>query len=114
MGRIYGDSNLEREFRAKRQRLESLLKQNYDVPADFSITLDYDKDIDMFLYKTVGYDALNQICTTSSHQPTQQPLLVNIGRKGLKKYLSETEALIKKQCPILYNKLINTIEEMKE
>ena len=75
---IYGDSNLEREFRAKRQRLEALLRQNYDVPADFSITLDYDKNIDMFLYKTVD------ICRAPAG--ALQISIVNIGQKVLKRF----------------------------
>ena len=111
---IYGDSNLEREFRAKRQRLESLLKQNYEVPADFSITLDYDKNIDMFLYKTVGYDALNQICVNIFPSAYACTSISEYWAKGFEEIFIGDKALIKKQCPILYNKLINVIEEMKE
>ena len=111
---IYGDSNLEREFRAKRQRLEALLRQNYDVPADFSITLDYDKNIDMFLYKTVGYDALNQICVNIFPSAYACTSISEYWAKGFEEIFLGNKDLIKKQCPILYNKLLNTIEEMKE
>ena len=111
---IYGDSNLEREFRAKRQRLESLLKQNYEVPADFSITLDYDKTIDMFLYKTVGYDALNQICVNIFPSAYACTSISEYWAKGFEEIFIGDKALIRRQCPILYNKLINVIEEMKE
>ena len=111
---IYGDSNLEREFRAKRQRLESLLKQKYEVPADFSITLDYDKNIDMFLYETVGYDALNQICVNIFPSAYACTSISEYWAKGFEEIFIGDRALIRKQCPILYNKLINVIEEMKE
>ena len=111
---IYGDSNLEREFRAKRQRLERLLRQNYEVPADFSITLDYDKSIDMFLYKTVGYDALNQICVNIFPSAYACTSISEYWAKGFEEIFIGDKGLIKKQCPILYNKLINVIEEMKE
>ena len=111
---IYGDSNLEREFRAKRQRLEGLLKQNYEVPADFSITLDYDKSIDMFLYKTVGYDALNQICVNIFPSAYACTSISEYWAKGFEEIFIGDKGTIKQMCPILYNKLINVIEEMKE
>ena len=111
---IYGDSNLEREFRAKRQRLERLLKQNYEVPADFSITLDYDRNIDMFLYKTVGYDNLNQICVNIFPSAYACTSISEYWAKGFEEIFIGDRELIKKTCPILFNKLINVIEEMKE
>ena len=111
---IYGDSNLEREFRAKRQRLESLLRQNYDVPADFSITLDYDKDIDMFLYKTVGYDALNQICTNIFPSAYAATSISEYWAKGFEEIFIGDRSSLKAFCPILYRKLAAVIEEMKE
>jgi len=111
---IYGDSNLEREFRAKRQRLENRLRQNYDVPADFSITLDYDKNIDMFLYKTVGYDALNQICVNIFPSAYAATSISEYWAKGFEEIFIGDRGSLKQMCPILYNKLINVIEEMKE
>ena len=111
---IYGDSNLEREFRAKRQRLEALLEQKYEVPADFSLTLDYDRDIDMFLYRTVGYDALNQICVNIFPSAYACTSISEYWAKGFEEIFIGNKQKIKEQCPILYNKLINVIEEMKE
>ena len=58
---IYGDGRIQREFIAKRKRLSSLLKQKFDVPSDFNINFEYDRAIDDFLYRDVGYDVLNQI-----------------------------------------------------
>lgn len=111
---IYGDSNLEREFRAKRQRLENRLRQNYDVPADFSITLDYDKNIDMFLYKTVGYDALNQICVNIFPSAYAATSISEYWAKGFEEIFIGDRGSLKQMCPILYNKLVNVNEEMKE
>lgn len=111
---IYGDSNLEREFRAKRQRLENRLRQNYDVPADFSITLDYDKNIDLFLYETVGYDALNQICVNIFPSAYAATSISEYWAKGFEEIFIGDRGSLKQMCPILYNKLINVIEEMKE
>ena len=111
---IYGDSNLEREFRAKRQRLESRLRQNYDVPADFLITLDYDKNIDTFLYKTVGYKALNQICVNIFPSAYAATSISEYWAKGFEEIFIGDSDSLQQMCPILYNKLINVIEEMKE
>ena len=111
---IYGDSYLEREFRAKRQRLEILLKELYEVPADFSITLDYDRDIDMFLYQTVGYDALNQISASIFPSAYAATSISEYWAKGFEEMFIGDRSALKQLCPILYNKLINVIEEMKE
>ena len=111
---IYGDSYLEREFRAKRQRLEILLKELYEVPADFSITLDYDRDIDMFLYQTVGYDVLNQISASIFPSAYAATSISEYWAKGFEEMFIGDRSALKQLCPILYNKLINVIEEMKE
>ena len=58
---IYGNGKLQREFAAKRRRLSALLSQKFDIPDDFNINFEYDRAIDDFLYRDVGYDILNQI-----------------------------------------------------
>tara|TARA_B100000963_G_scaffold361256_1_gene395800 strand:+ start:2488 stop:3156 length:669 start_codon:yes stop_codon:yes gene_type:complete len=61
--RIYGDGRIFSEFKKRRQVLGQLLNELYDdVPHDFETKMEYDEDIDKFLYETIGYDILNQIC----------------------------------------------------
>ena len=58
---IYSTGVLQREFISKRRRIGNLLSQKFTVPSDFEVNFDYDKDIDRFLYKDVGYDNLSSI-----------------------------------------------------
>tara|TARA_R110000824_G_scaffold4217_4_gene20084 strand:- start:2690 stop:3358 length:669 start_codon:yes stop_codon:yes gene_type:complete len=53
---------IEKEFVGKRKRLYSVLKaEGYEISPTFRIKLEYDKDIDQFLYKEVGYNKLNNL-----------------------------------------------------
>ena len=58
---IYGSGALQREFKGKRRNLFTLIQDMYDVPEGFLFNIDYDIEIDEFLYKTIGYDILNQM-----------------------------------------------------
>jgi len=111
---IYGDSLLEREFLAKRGRLENRLKGKHKFPAAFSVSPDYDKATDEFLYKDIGYDALNQYVVNifpSAYSATSISEYWAIGFEEM--FLGDRQAL-KQLCPVLYNKLITLIKELKE
>ena len=58
---VYGDGAIQREFIAKRKRLSQLLSQQYSVPSDFNVSFDYDRAIDEFLYRDVGYDTQSDL-----------------------------------------------------
>ena len=111
---IYGDGALRREFVAKRSRLSNLLSQKFNVPPHFEVEFEFDKSIDDFLYKDVGYDALNQISTNiflSGYSVTSLSEYWAIGFEEM--FLGDPQK-IKEMCPVLYNRLVMAIKELKE
>ena len=111
---IYGDGKLQREFIAKRKRLSALLSQKYDVPSDFNINIEYDRAIDDFLYREVGYDILNQVCVGIFPSGYAATSVSEYWAKGFEElFIGETD-FKKKMCPVLYNKLAITMKELKE
>ena len=111
---IYGDGGLQREFVAKRKRLSQLLSQRYDVPNDFNVNFHYDRAIDEFLYRDVGYDALNQICVGIFPSAYAATSLSEYWAKGFEElFIGDTNKL-KQLCPVLYNRLALLIKELKE
>ena len=60
---IYGTGRIFSEFRKRREISANLLNQMYDVPENFTVKMEYDEEIDKFLYETIGYDVLNQLCS---------------------------------------------------
>lgn len=110
---IYGDSALEREFRAKRERLEVRLKKHYKTPPSFAINLEYDKGVDNFLYAEVGYDNLRQLIVgifPTAYSVTSVSEYWAIGYEEL--FLGGKDKL-KELCPVLYRKLLSAIDESK-
>jgi hypothetical protein len=111
---IYGDGNLQREFVAKRKRLSALLSQKYEVPSDFNINFEYDRAIDDFLYRDVGYDALNQICVGIFSSAYAATSISEYWAKGFEElFIGETNNL-KQMCPVLYRTLALLIKELKD
>ena len=111
---IYGDGKLQREFIAKRKRLSALLSQKYEVPADFNINFEYDRDIDDFLYRVVGYDALNQICVNIFSSAYAATSVSEYWAKGFEELFIGEKSDLKNLSPVLYNRLVNLIKELKE
>ena len=59
---IYGDSDMEWEFLRKRKKLNSILRQEgYHTPDNFHKELEYNLNIDNFLYREVGYPKLREL-----------------------------------------------------
>ena len=53
---------IEREFIAKRRRLYDMLKSyGYKMSPVFKVKMEYDKEIDEFLYKEIGYEVLDNL-----------------------------------------------------
>ena len=111
---IYGTGALQREFIAKRKRLSALLSQKYDVPSDFNINFDYDRAIDDFLYRDVGYDILNQVCVsifTSAYSATS---ISEYWAQGFEELFIGDRDRLKNMCPVLYKTLITLLKELEE
>lgn len=111
---IYADGSLQREFAAKRKRLSNLMSKKYNVPSDFEFNIEYDKDIDNFLFKDVGYDALGQMVPNiflSAYSVTSISEYWAIGFEEM--FLGDPQK-IKSMCPVLFNRLALSIKELKE
>ena len=111
---IYGDGSLQREFIAKRKRLSALLSQRYNVPNDFNVNFHYDRAIDEFLYRDVGYDALNQICVGIFPSAYAATSLSEYWAKGFEELFTGDKSKLNDLCPVLYKKLIYLMKELKE
>jgi hypothetical protein len=111
---IYGSGKLQREFIAKRTRLSSLLSQKYAVPADFDINFDYDRDIDEFLFRDVGYDALNQICVGIFPTAYAATSVSEYWAKGFEELFIGDRDALKQMCPILFKTLALMLKELED
>jgi len=111
---IYESGQLQREFLAKKRALSNLLSQKYKVPADFDIDVEYDRAIDDFLFRDVGYDALNQICVGIFPSAYACTSISEYWAKGFEElFIGETNDL-KQMCPVLYRTLALLIKELKD
>ena len=95
-------------------RLEKLLSQKYDVPSDFIVNFDYDKDIDEFLYKKVGYDNLNQIVVNIFPSAYAATSVREYWAKGFEELFMGDKSKLKSLCPVLYSILTTLLNELKE
>ena len=111
---IYESGQLQREFLGKRRALSNLLSRKYKVPADFDIDVEYDRAIDDFLFRDVGYDALNQICVGIFPSAYACTSVSEYWAKGFEElFIGETNDL-KQMCPVLYRTLALLIKELKD
>lgn len=111
---IYGQGAIQREFIAKRKRLSSLLSQKYDVPDTFNHDFEFDQAIDDFLYRTVGYDALNQICVNIFPSGYAATSVSEYWAKGFEELFIGDKQLLKDLCPVLYKKMSLLMKELKD
>jgi hypothetical protein len=111
---IYDDGALQREFIAKRKRLSQLLSQKYDVPDDFNINFEYDRAIDDFLFRDVGYNVLNQVCVNIFPSGYAATSVSEYWAKGFEELFIGDASKLQSMCPVLCNRLKVLIKELKE
>jgi hypothetical protein len=105
--KIYEDNEIAAEFVGKRKKLRSVLKvQGYELqdPTIF-IRPEYNIDFDKFLYETVGYDLLNQLCVGIFISPYAATSLREYFANGFEHYYLGDSEYLEKICPKLYSKL---------
>ena len=102
---IYGSGTVQREFIAKRKNLATVLGDMFDLPKDFSINIEYDKDIDNFLFKTVGYDILNQLAVTIFVSGYAATSVSEYFARGFEEYFIGDKTSLQKISPVLYTKI---------
>ena len=102
---IYGSGTVQREFIAKRKNLATVLGDMFDLPKDFSINIEYDKDIDNFLFKTVGYDILNQVAVNIFVSGYAATSVSEYFARGFEEYFIGDKTSLQKISPVLYTKI---------
>ena len=77
----------------------------FDLPKDFSINIEYDKDIDNFLFKTVGYDILNQVAVNIFVSGYAATSVSEYFARGFEEYFIGDKTSLQKISPVLYTKI---------
>jgi len=110
---IYGTGKLQREFIAKRSCLSDLLSQKYEVPSHFDVHFDFDQSIDDFLFRDVGYGAVNQICVNIFPSGYAATSISEYWAKGFEELFIGDRDTLKQMCPILFNTLALMLKEFE-
>jgi len=100
---IYGSGALQREFIAKRKNLKTNLGDMFDVPRDFTINFEYDKEIDDFLFRTVGYDILNQMVVNIFISGYAATSVSEYFARAFEEYFIGDRRALKQLSPVLYS-----------
>ena len=109
---IYATGALQREFIA-RKNLANRLKDIYVLPKDFDFNIEYDNDIDDFLYKKVGYDILNQMVVGVFPSPYAATSVSEYFARGLEEYFIGDNNSLKEMSPVLF-RIINKLVDMED
>lgn len=106
-GRIYDDNEVAAEFVGKRKKLRTLLKaQGYDIDdPTIWIRTEFNPQFDSFLYQTVGYDLLNQICVGLFVSPYGATSLREYFANGFEHYYLHDANYLQKVSPKLFIKI---------
>ena len=102
---IYGSGSIQREFIAKRKNLANVLNDMFDVPKDFFVNIEYDKEIDTFLFNTVGYDILNQMAVNIFVSGYAATSVSEYFARGFEEYFIGDKSGLQKISPVLYSKI---------
>ena len=100
---LYGTGELQREFKLKREKLSILLKEMYDLPKGFIKDIEYNREIDDFLFKTVGYDILNQIAVNIFISGYAATSVSEYFARGFEEYFLGKKQTLKELSPVLYS-----------
>lgn len=99
---VYGSGSLQREFKAKRRNLYTLIQEMYQIPKNFLSDIDYNKEIDDFLFKTIGYDILNQLVANIFISGYAATSVSEYFARGFEEYFIGDKDLLKQLSPVLY------------
>ena len=75
----------------------------YDVPDGFLNDLEYNKEIDLFLYKTIGYTILNQMVSNIFVSGYAATSINEYFAKGFEEYFIGSKDKLKALSPILHS-----------
>lgn len=106
---LYHDGKLEKEFLNKRLNLHKILwHMGYKLPEKAFLNTEYDKELDEFLYKTIGYDKLAVIVQGLFITPYAATSLREYFATAFTDYYVQTDhTFLKQVSPQLYKKLLS-------
>lgn len=110
---LYGSGKLQREFKAKRRNLYYLIQDMYEIPDSFLSDIDYNKEIDNFLYKTIGYDILNQMVANIFVSGYAATSVSEYFARGFEEYFIGDKDSLREMSPVLY-KIIDKLVHMED
>lgn len=103
---IYGDYRIMREFIGKRDALKRMLNSHGYQTRDLNFQeVEYDKDLDAFLYKEVGYPKLQSLTFGLISNPYAFTSLREYWASGFENYILGTKENLKDISPQLFNKI---------
>jgi hypothetical protein len=103
---IYGDGLLKKEFLGKRERLFWILQSNdYKPYSKIRDSFVYDKEIDLYFYKEIGYETMWNIVTGLFPSPYSATSLREYFAIGFEEFYIGDRNSLKRDCPILFSKL---------
>jgi len=109
---IYGDGKLEEEFLRKRTFLSRVLKHVGETPPppQFLVSLNFDQDIDDYLYKEVGYTPLWNYVNGIFPSPYAATSIREYFARGFEEYFIGDRKSLTKNNIVLYSKLQDLVE----
>jgi len=111
-GRHIYTGRIEKEFEGKRRRLYDMLKAHgYSLSPVFKVKMEYDKEIDEFLYKEIGYEFLGNLVSGLFPSPYSVTSLQEYYAIGFEEYFLGDVKYLKKVSPALYSVLESLMED---
>ena len=110
---IYGSGKLQSEFKAKRKNLYTLIQDMYEIPEGFLSDIEYNREIDNFLYKTIGYDILNQMVSNIFVSGYAATSVSEYFARGFEEYFIGDKTALRQMSPILY-KIIEELVHLED
>ena len=103
---IYSDGKMMNEFLGKRKKLYFLLKaQEQNPPIELQTKIEFDKNIDDYLYKQVGYGLLWNLVIGLFISPYSVTDLREYFAVGFEYYVQGDYKTVKEMCPTLFSRL---------
>tara|TARA_B100000282_G_scaffold155029_1_gene111607 strand:+ start:510 stop:1181 length:672 start_codon:yes stop_codon:yes gene_type:complete len=103
---LYGDHSVKEEFIGKRRRLFNLLDSyDYEPPKELFMDHHYNEELDMYLFKDIGYEILWNLIIGLFPSPYAATSLREYYAVGFEGYFMKSKKTIKEICPALYSKL---------
>jgi hypothetical protein len=112
---IYSDSQIEREYKLKKETLWMRLKdKGFEIKMSDFLKSEYSEKVDIFLYKKVGYPLLRTLSSDLFLSPYAATSLREYFANGFESYwLKEELSRLRRTSPRLYEK-IESITDMEK